>query len=631
MLELDEKSEAMLIEVLRGYPAEAERLASEIQRVKPSDDPALAGSLILAALHFRADSSGLSVVQRWARAGFPGTKNDLRVFLRGSAEMRLVLYEVHRVLDDREIEVVDLLSPSRGSLRLVDRSFASVAIRFGTWFGWSFPTPHFWRMQGGTFLVPRVADLEPTEVIEATLSHLGCPEAEPERSRWVAENYLDVAASVSATEKVRGQDGLDSIDSRAFQVVYGLHVPADECRAILKQHPGLVSCPLAAEDGAEGYAEGWDWMESLGSRAIPGNVLGKVLLGSGRCCLTALGGERIQRMRGVFESMMAHRAKFVRERVDEIGRQAIKRLPAELEAKVPPRLRKNPPKYAMFSSLVPLRDRLPGEAMGDFRDEMKRAWLGEPLPALKGKTPREAASDPALRAALVRVVKDDVSRCDAENLRDGTTRDINWVIEELGLMEILFPAPPLRARVNRDGPVRLPAPPLPMTPLTPDAAVERLDRAAARFSTKDGLQEIADSGAPVWDWIAEVAVREIGEAGFQILREALPIVWFGLVEPGSEAPQLDRRQFAESYHRALRVLASEGFLAQERGFDGLIRLQSQPEYVRASIRGVMKSVSNDDGRRAFAAGFPWIVGGLVAVIEELDRALRPERGRAQRG
>jgi hypothetical protein len=94
-------------------------------------------------------------------------------------------------------------------------------------------------MQGGTFLVPRVADLEPTEVIEATLSHLGCPEAEPERSRWVAENYLDVAASVSATEKVRGQDGLDSIDSRAFQVVYGLHVPADECRAILKQHPGL--------------------------------------------------------------------------------------------------------------------------------------------------------------------------------------------------------------------------------------------------------------------------------------------------------------------------------------------------------------------------------------------------------
>ena len=628
MLELDDKSEAMLIEVLRSYPAEAERLASEIQRLESLEDSAMAGSLILSAFHFRPDSSGLSVIERWAKAGFPGTKNDHRVFLGGKAQLRLVLYEVHQVLNDRDVEVVDLWAPSKGSVRLVDRSFASGAVRFGVWFGWSFPTPHFWRIWGSAIPVPRVADLEPSEVIEATLSHLGCPEAEGERSRWVAENFFEISASLSATEKVRHQDGLESMDSRGFQVVYHLNVPAEECQAILKQHPSLVPSPLASQDRAEGYAEAWDWMESSSSKTIQRNVLGKVLLASDRCCLTALGGDWIQRMRAAFETMMAHRAKFMRERMDEIGRQAVERVPAELEATVPPRLRENPPEYRMFSSLVPLRERLPGEAKGDFQDEMKRAWLGQPLPALHGKTPREAALDPALRPALVRLVKDDVCRCDAENLRDGTNRDINWMIQELGLVEILFPAPPLRVRPNQ-GPVRRPAPPLPKAPLSPDAAVERVHRAAARFNTEDGLQEIADSGASVLDWITEVAASEIGDDGLQILCEALPMVWFGLVEPGSEAPRLDRRLFAESYQRALRVLASDGFLVQERGLDGFIRLQSQPDYSRAVILRVMESARDDKDRQAFAACFPWIVGGLFAVIEELDRALRPERGRAQ--
>src|SRR5690606_7548533 len=78
------------------------------------------------------------------------------------------------------------------------------------------------------------------------------------------------------------------------------------------------------------------------------------------------------------------------------------------------------------------------------REEQRRAWLDQPLPRLEGRTPREAAGDPALRGRVAGLVKRQVMDQDRENLRTGGTADVGWLARELGLTEIDVPAPPPR-------------------------------------------------------------------------------------------------------------------------------------------------------------------------------------------
>jgi hypothetical protein len=138
------------------------------------------------------------------------------------------------------------------------------------------------------------------------------------------------------------------------------------------------------------------------------------------------------------------------------GESMLPKLPPldpHLRAKVPPRLRENPPILSTESVRV-------GKGMvdagGQERDvpmALLRAWMNEPVPALRGQTPREAAVDLDLRPRLVQLVKDRVREFDRMNLNEGTTRDMNWVLRDLGLDEWIYPPPPSRPRpVQRDDP-----------------------------------------------------------------------------------------------------------------------------------------------------------------------------------
>jgi hypothetical protein len=48
-------------------------------------------------------------------------------------------------------------------------------------------------------------------------------------------------------------------------------------------------------------------------------------------------------------------------------------------------------------------------------------------------------------------MKQRVTRCDLDNLEKGESKDVNWMLRELGLTEILFDPPPKRPRRNVSG------------------------------------------------------------------------------------------------------------------------------------------------------------------------------------
>ena len=73
------------------------------------------------------------------------------------------------------------------------------------------------------------------------------------------------------------------------------------------------------------------------------------------------------------------------------------------------------------------------EATGRFLDAHYRRWLDEPVPALGGSTPREAARDAEGRARLVALLKE-LERNEARRRReDGSSYDALWLWRELGM------------------------------------------------------------------------------------------------------------------------------------------------------------------------------------------------------
>jgi hypothetical protein len=62
--------------------------------------------------------------------------------------------------------------------------------------------------------------------------------------------------------------------------------------------------------------------------------------------------------------------------------------------------------------------------------------LDSPRPELGGRTPRAASADPALRPALIELVKDRLYATEAHNRRTGSRLSLDRLLDELGLTEL---------------------------------------------------------------------------------------------------------------------------------------------------------------------------------------------------
>jgi hypothetical protein len=122
----------------------------------------------------------------------------------------------------------------------------------------------------------------------------------------------------------------------------------------------------------------------------------------------AVGGDRLARLRERFEQLMRQRVTFTGERRDDLGARLRMNEPEFDPALVPPTLLRDTPNLAVTTSRVevppPGTGPDDGAAAGLIYDREK-GILDQPIPALENKTPRAAASDPALRPQLLRWMK----------------------------------------------------------------------------------------------------------------------------------------------------------------------------------------------------------------------------------
>jgi hypothetical protein len=181
--------------------------------------------------------------------------------------------------------------------------------------------------------------------------------------------------------------------------------------------PGALTVALAGSTHFEPEDDGsFRWIEEGGSDDFQ-RTLGTVRVEGARLVLEAMSEPRAVRGRAVLEALagsaIAHRATSLEGIEQAAARERAHPRRRVADADIPPEVQ--------------------AELVGRFYEEHYRGWLDEPLPALDGRTPREAAGLKSLRPRLVSLLKSMESMSARQRQAGETAYDFGWMWGELGL------------------------------------------------------------------------------------------------------------------------------------------------------------------------------------------------------
>lgn len=402
----------------------------------------------LRAWFIQRDEQGQTMMDRWARAGFQGLNNDQRVLARCHAQVRVVVMETLDHVSRDAVRARDRLDLATAPVTIQDRSLAGQSARFSRLVSWIFPLPHYSRITTAAISVPDIGSLEAEEIVGAVAKHLGGPPAGEPLRGWLISNYVALYdAFESVDEAIRRKAFENVVYTKVF---YRLDGPVETFVKAMAEAPEAVLNTPNEADRKEGFTHEWAWLdtdeESLRNAVGGGRpTLGRVLLGAEKIRLEGGGEKRARRMQETFERHVGRQVAFVSRRVDDVGRQMIAREVRPFDpALVPPCLLALAPQIETSVQLVDLKS---GVSAADIMRDQRRQWVDQPVPALGGKTPRQAAGEPSLRPKVVALVKESIRRSDRAGLGKDRFEDEGWMAVELGLTELQLPVPPRLAEL----------------------------------------------------------------------------------------------------------------------------------------------------------------------------------------
>lgn len=411
---------------------------SELVTGMSADDATLGHALHAWHVH------GRGLGRKWLAAGlFRDFNNDQRVMFECMATMRVALVEILHVIDDRSCLARDLLQPGLEPFVLADSGAAARVVRYDVRLGWIYRIPAGWRLSGTAVEFDFGLDREPPECFEVLLAHLGCPR--DGRESWLLEHMPLLFEAIQATGVARSQLQFQVSDLRSFTRHYALprHAAAALVRR-LRSHPLISPEEPPPEAGAlleasllEHEAAYDELVATVGSISVRADEVRTMAIGQPR-------DERLS----AFLLELEPSLRQTEERIEDLGAKRLATAPEADPDLVPPEFLRD------IGPLEISRHRAPLELSqsGGFLAQSYAGFADRPLAPLHGRSPREAATDPAARPALLRLMKAHVRRIDHLRRRQAADVDLNWLLEELGLDDLLQPPPPLGLDPDRNNP-----------------------------------------------------------------------------------------------------------------------------------------------------------------------------------
>lgn len=640
LLELEGAVDKKCMDLMREEARKSPALDKAQQKAYADRSPHAIHAFFEKHLFFQRDSAGLTLSEKWLRD--PEFKNDERVLLRAKMQTRVALLEIHRIIDDLRIEAVDLLCAEPKTIVLQDRSLAATVGRFAAGLVWIYPLPHYWRLSGTAIILPELGQFEADEIVKEIVRHLGGPTTEIELRLWLAEHFVRFDEALRATSTARQMQMFAGLDAQFGKAVYELRASFGECRDKLDEVSEVATDNLTPGERDEGFAEGRIWFAEKDAAKFGSArpALGRLLLGQSHCRIEAIGAERLARLREQFEKIMGSSVRFTGELRDDLAARLAEKRPKIEESLVPPSLLEQPQKILLSSSRVeaPVSGKTTKDLEHELFLEQDRAFLDDSIPTLDGRTPREAARDPALRSKLVRLMKQRVRAQDERNLETGQVYDLNWMLRELGLDEIIFDPPPLRApretTLDADSPgegddyggaVVLPAAPrLPAKPFSVKEAADRLEDAMIEFDTAQEALDELDAGRSLFiDDAWSVVANMLESREFDVVVPFLIEIRFALVPVGFKEPRLNFDRLCDSFDQGIRKLVEALKAPANKPPPSLFLSARQPALSELIVGQFLNAVLDMPRKIQPRLEIQPILAVLLgAMIDELDLSLR---------
>jgi SEC-C motif len=189
------------------------------------------------------------------------------------------------------------------------------------------------------------------------------------------------------------------------------------CRAVFDvRDRAALETALANHPELERQDDGsYGWLAEHADEAGVRRGFGTFVLARGRVVLETMSRQRAERGRALLEAAAGPTIVY-RATSSESVQRALERRPARrarLEDEVPP---------AAAAEIVQA-----------FYERHYRGWLDEPLPALAGRTPREAARVKSARPKVIALLKDMENHSARERLEGRPAYDFGWMWSQLGL------------------------------------------------------------------------------------------------------------------------------------------------------------------------------------------------------
>ncbi|MBI3316771.1 MAG: hypothetical protein HYZ85_02035 [Candidatus Omnitrophica bacterium] len=418
-----------------------------LDRMAVSESDTESGGIIAAGaaayylLFHEKNDSGRTLAEEWEKENCSGLNNDERIILKARKNSSATVIEIQKLLDHQTMECIDLFNQSRSPFSVIDRRTAAQMPRFTRILTWIDDYPYFSRLGAGGIVISDILRREGMEIIEKIVKRRGKPD-EKTVKRYLSENFGEAAHMLTelAFEKTKAM--FRSMDVHECIATYDIVREPDKIKEILDTYPEFQREEECEQHGTVEYT----WLRIGRSKAIEKSMfplfrhkedeemvgtLGKIRVYSDRLEVEAFSKQKYEFAKKMAEKYFGSKICLKRESVVDLAKQVAEREREDFEED------EDEDSEAEMPESIPLE--LRQTVMAQFFREHYTKFLDDSVPALKGMSPREAAKDPAMRPALLELMKEHIRGIENQNKKQGLQISLDWVLEELGLLELKSP------------------------------------------------------------------------------------------------------------------------------------------------------------------------------------------------
>lgn len=363
--------------------------------------------LVLAYLAFGyADASGDRSIDLFLRGHSRGLATDEIEALEALQKTAWPsLFEVQTVQVDVGLQLNDLVTGE--DLFVREKAATHYAEKFDLMLCWVVQLKDRFEMTGACCSVPRAH----REVVQKALAKelRGLRREQPETPDHVLLREAILAGQAAMRGAVANWRPPKIVTTDGDDMIF--------CQAVFDVTDlAFVRAQLGARPDMEEDEDGFVWIDRKGRREVAGGPLriGTIRFERGRMKLETESRERLERGKKLLIDSLAHA---VRHRMD-----SVKDLDVAMEEYA-----RRPEREAADE----ISEEAQAQILGPIMQQHVDSWIDEPIPALKGKTPRQAVKTKAGRGKVAVMLKDQESSLQRQP--GGELVDFSHVYRELGL------------------------------------------------------------------------------------------------------------------------------------------------------------------------------------------------------